>query len=91
MDGTWKSGSYYGNIGDGFTDLAPFGPSVTQGTKDAIAAELAILKATPGAEFAGPISDQAGTERVAAGATLGADKLASIDWFVAGIEGNPKG
>ena len=28
MDGTWKTGFYYGSIKDGFTELAPFGPSV---------------------------------------------------------------
>ena len=28
MNGTWKSGFYYGSIKDGFTNLAPYGPSV---------------------------------------------------------------
>src|SRR5581483_4098320 len=37
MDGTWKSGFYYGSIKDGFTGLAPYGPSVTAATKAAIA------------------------------------------------------
>ncbi len=91
IDGTWKSGNYYGNIGDGFTDLAPFGPSVSQATKDAIAAEMARLKTTPEAEFTGPLKDQSGAEKVPAGTTLGMDTLGKIDWFVQGIEGSPKG
>ena len=26
MNGTWKTGFYYGSIKDGFTGLAPYGP-----------------------------------------------------------------
>src|SRR5438093_506080 len=35
MSGTWKSGFYYGSIKDGFTRLAPYGPSVRAATKAA--------------------------------------------------------
>ena len=38
MNGTWKTGFYYGSLKDGFTKLAPFGPSVTAATKALIAA-----------------------------------------------------
>ncbi len=33
MNGTWKTGFYYGTIKDGFTDIAPYGPKVTAKTK----------------------------------------------------------
>ena len=33
MNGTWKTGFYYGSLKDGFTKLAPFGPAVTATTK----------------------------------------------------------
>src|SRR5438876_1095124 len=36
MNGSWKSGFYYGSIKDGFTKLAPYGPKVTAKTKAAI-------------------------------------------------------
>ena len=39
MNGTWKTGFYYGAMKDGFTDIAPFGPKVTAKTKAAIKAE----------------------------------------------------
>ena len=39
INGTWKSGFYYGTIKDGFTGLAPYGPKVTAKTKAAIAAK----------------------------------------------------
>src|SRR5438309_12080466 len=33
MNGSWKSGFYYGNFKDGFLGLAPYGPKVTAKTK----------------------------------------------------------
>ena len=39
MNGTWKTGFYYGTIKDGFTDIAPFGPKVTAKTKALIKAK----------------------------------------------------
>ena len=37
MNGTWKTGFYYGNIKDGFTDIAPFGGKlVSKKTRAAI-------------------------------------------------------
>src|SRR5690349_9600791 len=43
MDGTWKSGFYYGSIKDGMIRLAPFGPKVAAETRAAIAAKRAAL------------------------------------------------
>src|SRR5438105_4015631 len=40
MDGTWKSGFYYGSIKDGFTKLAPYGPDVSAATKAKIAQKM---------------------------------------------------
>ncbi len=41
MNGTWKTGSYYGSMKDGFTKLAPYGPGVSAATKALIAAQRA--------------------------------------------------
>ena len=48
------------SINDGFTKLAPYGPSVTAKTKAAIAAKLAALKSGKFAVFQGPLYDQSG-------------------------------
>ena len=37
MNGTWKTGIYYGSLKDGFTKLAPFGKGVSAKTKALIA------------------------------------------------------
>ena len=96
MNGTWKPGFYYGNIADGFTKLAKYGPSVSSKTKSLIAAKLAKLRARPGAEFTGPLYDQSGKLRVPKGVQMqvlkgGTNSLYGMNWLVRGVIGSPKG
>src|SRR5213080_2233936 len=58
MNGKWKSGFYYGNIKDGFTKLAPYGPKVSARTKAAIAKKRAAIVKGSFYEFTGPLYDQ---------------------------------
>ena len=90
-DGSWKTGFYYGSIRDGFTDIAPFGPSVSAATKAKIAAKRQALIAGSFYELTGPIMDQAGKVRVAAGKRPTVQDLYAMDWLVKGIDGSPKG
>jgi basic membrane protein A len=90
-DGTWKTGFYYGNIKDGMIDIAPFGPSVSAATKAAIAAKKKALIAGTWNEFQGPITDQAGKVRIAAGKRPSVTDLYAMDYLVKGIDGSPKG
>ena len=60
MNGTWKSGFYYGSIKDGFIDIAPFGPNVSAKTKAAIAAKKKAIDDGTFYEFQGPLYDQSG-------------------------------
>jgi basic membrane protein A len=91
MNGTWKSGFYYGTIADGFTKLAPYGPDVSAKTKATIAKEEAKLRANRGAEFTGPLYDQSGKLRVPKGQKLTVRQLYSMNWLVKGVIGSPKG
>jgi basic membrane protein A len=91
IDGTWKAGSYYGNLGDGFADIAPFGKLVSADTRAAIEAKKSELASKPQSEFTGPIKDQDGKVKVPAGEQISPADLQTIDWFVEGVVGNPKG
>jgi basic membrane protein A len=91
MNGTWKSGFYYGSIKDGFTALAPFGPSVTAATKAAIAKKMKEIESGSFYEFAGPLYDQKGTLRVPKGKHLTVKDLYSMNWLVKGVIGSSKG
>jgi basic membrane protein A len=88
MNGTWKTGFYYGSIKDGMIGLAPYGPRVTAATKAAIAKKKAAIVSGKFYEFAGPLYDQKGKLRVPRGARLTIKDLYSMDWLVKGIVGS---
>ena len=90
-NGTWKTGSYYGNMSDGFTTIAPYGPKVTSKTQAMIASKRAAIQSGKFYEFQGPIYDQSGKLRVPKGKRLTLPQILSIDWLVKGVEGSPKG
>jgi basic membrane protein A len=91
MNGTWKSGFYYGSISDGFTKLAPYGPGVTAATKNKIAAKQKAIESGSFYEFTGPLKDQSGKVRVQQGAKMTVPQLYAMDWLVQGVIGSAKG
>jgi basic membrane protein A len=91
MNGTWKTGFYYGTMNDGFTKLAPYGPGVTAATKAKIAAKAKAIRNHSFRVFGGPLYDQNGKLRVKKGRHLSVKQLYAVDWLVRGVEGSPKG
>ena len=91
IDGTWKSGSYYGGLKDGFVDLAPFGKSVSAATQATITSKKQAITAGTFYEFTGPLKDQSGAVKVPTGTQLTLDQILTMDWFVQGVIGSPKG
>jgi len=91
MAGTWKTGFYYGNMKDGFTGLAPYGPKVTAKTKNAIAAKKAAIISGKFYEFAGPVYDQKGKLRLKKGQRMTVKDLYAMNWLVKGVIGSAKG
>jgi basic membrane lipoprotein Med (substrate-binding protein (PBP1-ABC) superfamily) len=91
MDGSWKTGFYYGTIKDGMMTIAPYGPKVTAKTKAMIAKKRADIVSGKFVVFAGPIYDQAGKLRVPKGKSLSIKELYAINWLVKGVVGSAKG
>ena len=91
MNGTWKTGFYYGSLKDGFTKLAPFGPGVSAKTKALIASQLKLLKSGTWNEFSGPIYDQKGKLQIPKGKRPTFNDLYSMSYLVKGVIGSPKG
>ena len=85
FDGTWKKDDYYGSLKDGFNLLAPFGKLVSDATKSEIEAKKAKIIDGSLNVFAGPLKDNKGAEKVAAGATLSADDSQTMMWLVDGV------
>ena len=91
MNGTWKTGFYYGDMKDGLIGLAPFGPKVTAKTKAAINAKKKGLINGTFYEFTGPLYDQKGKLQVPKGKKLTVKELYAMSWLVKGTIGSPKG
>ncbi|MFN3984099.1 MAG: BMP family ABC transporter substrate-binding protein [Rhodocyclaceae bacterium] len=85
LAGTWKPESIWGGFQEGMIKLAPLNPVIP----DAVKAEVAELEAqlTSGSfhPFAGPVIDQSGTERLAAGSVMDDETLGKMDYFVQGV------
>jgi basic membrane protein A and related proteins len=91
MNGSWKTGFYYGNMKDGFTGLAPYGPKVSAKTKQAIAAKRAAIISGKFYEFQGPLYDQQGKLRLKKGQRMTVKDLYAMNWLVKGVIGSAKG
>ena len=90
LDGTWATGSYWGGWQDGLVDLSPIADFVPAEVKTAAEAEIAAFKAgeqTISTIFTGPLKDQSGAEKVAAGAAMTDEELLGMSWFVEGVDG----
>jgi len=87
MAGTWKPSLYFGGLADGVIRMAPFGPRVDKATAELIEAKSKEIVSGKLNVFGGPIKDQGGQVRVAAGKALGDADLGSMDWFAEGVVG----
>jgi len=90
LGGTWKTSQWWGSWKDGAVDLAPIGDMVPADVKTAALAEADKFKA--GTEsiytiFTGPLKDNTGAEKVAAGVAMTDDEILNFGWFVEGVDG----
>ena len=85
LAGTWKPEPVWGGFKDGMIGLAPFNPAMPAEVQ-AIARKLeSRMKAGSFHPFTGPVLDQAGKERLAAGAVIDDIALGKMDYFVQGV------
>ena len=88
IDNTWRPENVVGNLATGSAALAPYGPRVSEGTKQLVETRKAELIAGTRKVFQGPIYDNTGKQRAADGEALNADDLLTTDdWVVDGVSG----
>ena len=87
IDGTWKPGNDWLGAREGVIRMVALNASLPAEVKAQVERKEAEMKAGTFHPFVGPIVDQDGKERVAAGAVPGDDELRRIDWLGAGIQG----
>lgn len=91
LDGTWKAEQYYGTMKEGVVKFYPVASDINADVVAKIkTAEEGIIAGTV-FPFAGPVFDQSGKERVAAGVNPPLGDLLSMDYFVKGVIGSAKG
>ena len=90
VEGTWKTNQFWGGWVDGVVDLAPIGAMVPEDVKSNALAAVDKFKSgdqTIFTVFTGPLKDNKGEEKVAAGVAMTGDELLNMTWFVEGVDG----
>ncbi len=89
MDGTWSVEQYWGGMKEGMVGLDTLTDLVPQAAKEKVAEiEPMILEQGNDYVFKGPIKDNQGNEKVAAGTSLSKADQMGMDWFVEGVVGS---
>ena len=84
---TWKSEQYWGSMADNIVDLAPYGPMVKDDTKKLIEEAKKKIVAGQWDVFWGPVKDQSGAVKIAAGQKMSDADMLGFNWFVEGVDG----
>jgi basic membrane protein A len=90
INGTWQTGFVRQGLAGGFTQIAPFGSAVPDRVKQFVLALAEGYRAGLIDTFIGPVKDQAGVVRIAAGEVWGNDKMGDFNWLAEGIVGTPQ-
>jgi basic membrane protein A len=86
LDGTWTSTDTWDGIIDGTVVLSPYSAAVPPEVAAKADEVQAGYRAGTYDIFTGPIFDQDGNEKVAAGVVMTLEELAVMDWYVKGVE-----
>ncbi|WP_026379747.1 BMP family ABC transporter substrate-binding protein [Afifella pfennigii] len=86
LDGAWEPQDIWWGIKEGLVGISPYNevmPADVREAADKVKNDIAAGTLHP---FTGPITDQSGAERVAAGETVADADLLKMDWYVEGVQ-----
>jgi len=86
-DGTYQASVMFVGLDAGWVKLGPFGRAVPADVKQLVLDTVEGLRDGSITPFSGPISDQDGTVRIAAGVSPSDPELQSITYLVEGVKG----
>lgn len=87
LDKTWKPSSLWGGVKEGMIGLSALNAAVPKEVADKVEQAKADMIAGKLHPFAGPVVDQEGKERVAAGSNISDEDLSKMDYYVQGVNG----
>ena len=86
LDGKWSSADAWWGMKEGILEMTPFNDRIPANVQEAARATQAAIIDGTGHPFAGPIVDQEGKERLAAGGAMADGDLLGMDWYVQGVQ-----
>ncbi|MDO6687069.1 MULTISPECIES: BMP family ABC transporter substrate-binding protein [unclassified Agarivorans] len=86
MAGSWKPEDYWGGFAEEILQVVSVNPTLPEEVKAAISSSEAKIKSGQFHPFTGPMKDNQGKEVIPAGKTLNDKELASVMWYVEGID-----
>ena len=87
MAGTWKPTNVWGGLKEGMIKMGPYNKIVPKDVQDQVnkvSGDIASGKFHP---FTGPVKDNEGKERLAAGQVMSDEVLSKMDYYVEGVQG----
>ncbi|MDQ6618878.1 MAG: BMP family ABC transporter substrate-binding protein [Pseudomonadota bacterium] len=85
--GRWKPDTVWGGLKEGMIRMGPFNKSVPKDVQDLVTRTGGDIAAGKFHPFAGPVRDNEGKERLAAGKVMTDDVLSKMDYYVEGVQG----
>jgi basic membrane protein A and related proteins len=86
--GTWEPTPVWWGMKEGLLALAPYGDMVPEDVQALVEEEKARIIAGEFDVFVGPLNDNAGTEKVAAGVSMTDEEMLAFNWLVEGVKGS---
>ena len=87
MNGKWKPDDLWGGIKEGMIKMAPFNAVVPKNVQDKVSQTTEEIRTGKFHPFTGPVVDNEGKERLAAGKVMSDDVLSKMDYYVEGVQG----
>lgn len=87
LDGNFAGADERGGLATGMVKVVAWSDDLSEEQVARIKAKEAALMDGSAHAFAGPITDQSGAERVAAGAVLPDGEIFGMNWLVSGVDG----
>ena len=86
LDGKWEATDTWFGLKEGMVALGPYSETTPANVRAAADKIVADIKSGALHPFTGPIKDQKGAEKVAAGAKVADKDLLMMDWYVEGVQ-----
>ncbi|HWP11360.1 MAG TPA: BMP family ABC transporter substrate-binding protein [Ramlibacter sp.] len=87
LEGTWKSGNFWGGVKNAMVRAGDFGPKVPKAVQEEVLARQGDIAKGKLLPFAGPITDNEGKQVLEAGKAMTDEQILAMNFLVSGVQG----